>query len=38
LIVERGDGAVDLEMADNPPDPVSLAIKGVVVAELPLPV
>jgi hypothetical protein len=38
LIVACRNGAVDLEMADDPLDPVSLAIKSLVIANLPLPV
>jgi len=32
LIVSRGDSAIDLEVADHPLDPVSLAIEALVVA------
>ena len=38
LVIAGCDGAVDLEVADNPFDPVSLAIKSLIVAELLLPV
>jgi hypothetical protein len=38
LVVACCDGSVDLEVADDPLDPVPLAIKGLVIAELPLPV
>src|SRR5262249_7877513 len=38
LVVARCDGSVDLEVTDDPLDPVPLAIKSLIIAELPLPV
>jgi hypothetical protein len=33
LVISRGNGAIDLEVADHPLDPVSLAIKSLAVAD-----
>lgn len=33
MVISRGNGTVDLEVADHPLDPVSLAIKSLAVAD-----